>query len=577
MKNIFKISLKLAFICLFFVISGCEKDLYEEQIKSSNSNKRYITIDELKNFPAAFKLYQNIDNQSSSPRNLTANESRVIYNAALDFYINTDRILYIENDSLKTFTFEIYRNDNDFSKVENLVLSFKSDTDFESYLTKYEFTDAEKDLINNGLTVPDISSKTTITTLSGNVLVSMNDYSGTIYHDNMGNCYIIDHIEQTGINEVTVYYISINCPPTLQNGDEDGNSGGGFDSTINGFGTYDPTGVVNWIVGTGVWSGGGSPTDGENYYSPEEYVNYDGIVFLDTSPVLTNQLNSGKAYKITMQIGAILNLSNNEFNYLINDYETALIILNILNHDSSESNKSFVLEMINANINGADVDFIKNVIYGINKPCQKQIVKDVIGTCSPFTELIQQTFDSTDKVNIRFTSEDNLGGNAVTSPVFSGTPDNFTIKIKFDNAFLDNSTNLGMAATTLHELVHAYLINLYIKGTLVATNSNYNTLLNAFINFYNNQVQDTFDPLDNEIHNAMRDFISKMGNSLYNYALSKNINVTADYCEKLAWGTMSGYDLFTLSLTAEQQIENNNIYAYEQDNIQPQAEGTPCN
>ena len=64
---------------------------------------------------------------------------------------------------------------------------------------------------------------------------------------------------------------------------------------------------------------------------------------------------------------------------------------------------------------------------------------------------------------------------------------------------------------------------------------------------------------------------------MYNYALSKNISVTTDYCEKLAWGTMTGYDLFTQILTPAQQIENNNIYVYEQDNILPEAKGTACN
>ncbi|WP_284651127.1 AHH domain-containing protein [Flavobacterium terrisoli] len=346
MKNIFKNFLKLTFICLFFVISGCEKDLYEDQIKSTHSNKRYITIDELKNFPAAFKLYQNIDTQNSSTRDLVATESRIIYNAALDFYINTDKILYIENEGLQTFTFEVYRNDNDLTKVENLVLSFKSDTDFESYLTKYEFTEEEKDLINEGLTVPNITSKTTLTTLSGNVIVAMNDYSGTIYHDNQGNCYMVDHIEPVGINEVIIYYISVNCPPTIANVDEDGNTGGGFDNTINGFGTYDNTGIINWIVGTGVWIGGGSITEGDGNYNPDENGNIDEIVFLDTSPVLTSQLNSGKAYLTTQKIGTIINLSNNQFNYLINNYEISRIFLNLLENDDSEANKTFVSEII---------------------------------------------------------------------------------------------------------------------------------------------------------------------------------------------------------------------------------------
>lgn len=68
-----------------------------------------------------------------------------------------------------------------------------------------------------------------------------------------------------------------------------------------------------------------------------------------------------------------------------------------------------------------------------------------------------------------------------------------------------------------------------------------------------------------------------MANSIYNYAISKNISVTPDFCKKLAWGTMSGTDLFAEALTPAQQTENNNIYVYEQGNILPQAKGIPCN
>ena len=60
------------------------------------------------------------------------------------------------------------------------------------------------------------------------------------------------------------------------------------------------------------------------------------------------------------------------------------------------------------------------------------------------------------------------------------------------------------------------------------------------------------------------------------FVIAKNISVTADYCEKLAWGTMYGTDLFTSVLTTEQQQEYGNTFAYEQDHLQG-AIGTPCN
>ena len=294
-----------------------------------------------------------------------------------------------------------------------------------------------------------------------------------------------------------------------------------------------------------------------------------------TSPSGTHLTPSEKKF---LSFISQLNQQSQDF---LNDDENSVIRSNVRaysvqNNFSSES-VSFVNYVITHINEINEIDFPNNIAYSINKPCQKQIVKDVIQVCSPFTELIQQTFDSNDKANIIFSNENGLQGNAITLNEYLGTPQNFTIKIKFDNTFLNNSTDLGIVAVTLHELVHAYLLNLYLKGTLVAANSDYNTLQNAFIAFYNDKVEDTFNTLDNEMHNAMKDFISKMGNSIYNYALLKNISVTADYCEKLAWGTMTGYDLFTQILTPAQQIENNNIYVYEQDNILPEAKGTPCN
>ncbi len=249
---------------------------------------------------------------------------------------------------------------------------------------------------------------------------------------------------------------------------------------------------------------------------------------------------------------------------------------NNTNEDDFNEAIDFVKEAIDALMNDAEVNFDDEIIYAINKPCQNEIIKDVMNVSSPFTNLINQTFNVNDKANVKFNNGSIPGGNAYTNPFFYGNSNNFTISIRFEDTFLESSTNLGIAAVTLHELVHAYFIKLYLKGELTATSQSYEDLLNAFIAFYDNQVQDTFDALDNELHNAMKDFIDKMGNSLYNYAINNNIDVTADYCINLAWGTMTGTELFENALTPQQQLTCNNIYAYEQDSL-PQASGTPCN
>ncbi|TXE13981.1 hypothetical protein ES692_17760 [Psychroserpens burtonensis] len=129
----------------------------------------------------------------------------------------------------------------------------------------------------------------------------------------------------------------------------------------------------------------------------------------------------------------------------------------------------------------------------------------------------------------------------------------------------------------MHELVHAYLLNLYLKDELVSTSSDYEDLLNAFITFYDNMVQDTFNTLDNEWHNAMNDFVDKIGETIYAYAQENNIeNVDLEYCKNLAWGTMHGNEI----LSESEQDNAENIIITEQNNTEyaPSylVKGTPC-
>lgn len=116
-------------------------------------------------------------------------------------------------------------------------------------------------------------------------------------------------------------------------------------------------------------------------------------------------------------------------------------------------------------------------------------------------------------------------------------------------------------------MVHAYLMQLFLNNQLVAQNNNYQSLMDAFLNFYKDRDEMTFNELDNEMHNAMHDFIDKMANSIYNYAQSINItDVSMDYCMALAWSTMQGYNLFNDVLTIQQQQNYSQIGYNEQYN-----------
>lgn len=243
----------------------------------------------------------------------------------------------------------------------------------------------------------------------------------------------------------------------------------------------------------------------------------------------------------------------------------------------NQGDTDFAKEIINALILGGEVDFYRKIIYLVNKPCQNQILQDVISTDSPFTNLIRDIFGNDNVANIRF-SNGALSGNAAvsTSPEFYGTSESYIISIKFDNDYLDNATNLSIAASVLHELVHAHLMYLFLNNQLVAQNSSYQSLMDAFLNFYKDRDEMTFNELDDEMHNAMSDYIQKMANSIYNYAQSNNIpNVSVDYCVALAWSTMQGYDLFNDVLTNQQQ-QNYSQIGYDEQNNTGNKKGSGC-
>ncbi|BCY27672.1 hypothetical protein [Flavobacterium okayamense] len=270
---------------------------------------------------------------------------------------------------------------------------------------------------------------------------------------------------------------------------------------------------------------------------------------------------------------------------LLTDRDKKRIVSFLFSENYSEEAKSFSKEAILAIATGGEVDFALNIIYTINKPCQKEIVKKIMSVSSPLTNLIKNTFNTSENINVKFWNGDissyNSNTNAYTSPIYNGNSSNYIINIGFDDAFLDNSTDLAIVAVTLHELTHAYFISQYLQGNLNANDSDYENLLNAFIAFYENVSPDTAEPLDNEIHNAMNNYIDQIANGIYNYSQQQNIeNVSVDYCIFLAWGTMHSTDLFEEMLTPSQQALANNIFLTEQnnqvyDNAIP-VKGTPC-
>jgi len=542
MKNLLKKFLLLFILLGSIIFASCEKDLYEDTLKN-NSEKIKVTDVSISNLDieTAKKINQKISSLKSEK--IKNAEGRFEYSASLGFFIDTENGKLIEKDGKLFYTFPMFRESED--KLENVVFASKSNGDLEAYLVKYNLTPEQYLASANNENITAQFAKFTGDQMCINFISETTVYPNCDqpngYHESTG-------LQCEGETKVKIIEFCSN------------NGGGGSDTTGSNTGSNSSSG--NGTIGQNGPSGGGAGPG----ISPDI-----GEIITVTTPLSQQQINIRNF---------ILSLNDDESDWYFGQEPevTSSIIGYITSNNFSSQSQDFIKDMINAILNNIDVDIFKNIIYGINKPCQKLIVKNTVETCSPFTELIYETFNSTPSAGITFTNGMVPFGNpAGTNPIYAGNSQNFTITIKFDDNYLDNATNLSIVAITLHELVHAYLMNLYITNQLVAANSDYNTLLNAFIAFYNNRVQDTIDTLDNEIHNAMKDFMQKMANSIYNYAIANNIpNITLDYCLGLAWGTMYGTELFENTLTTQQQIDYGNIAAIEQDAL-PGKKGTKCN
>ncbi len=139
MKHIAKKISKLLFFGSIFVTLSCEvQENYNE------NNKKQILVED-------FSL-QSIQGKTSSKLLETANKikslnatginSKVVYNADFDFYIEDEHGKHIVIDGKDSYTFEITRTTGD-QKVENIIFNEKENGEFDTFLLKYDYTKEE--------------------------------------------------------------------------------------------------------------------------------------------------------------------------------------------------------------------------------------------------------------------------------------------------------------------------------------------------------------------------------------------------------------------------------------------------
>ncbi|SHF51592.1 Type VI secretion system (T6SS), amidase effector protein 4 [Flavobacterium fontis] len=345
------------FLFFCFLTVSCSKDIYENPSNSLQSEKKFISYEDFKRHSTAFNVYEKLNSSNTNNLNNISsnNQTRLIYNEAFNFFINTDKILFFSNENLTTFTFEIYRNRVDFDKKENLVISVKDNTIYECYIAEYSFNDNEINQLNQGFSLSNITDKLNLKTLN-NIQIN-NNYGGTIYHDVYGNCYVVDKINDLGNGEIETTFIQIKCPESLDSGPSTGGSNsGGVNVIIIGGGSS-----IN--IGSGQWMSIGGGGNGEfntigNINIITDNPNSSSIPFLITSPVLADNTNSGLNFVLVKELKKYINLTNQQFNFLLNNNSFSSHFLNYLetNNFNSESIE-FIEWSLNFIIENSDITY----------------------------------------------------------------------------------------------------------------------------------------------------------------------------------------------------------------------------
>ncbi len=199
------------------------------------------------------------------------------------------------------------------------------------------------------------------------------------------------------------------------------------------------------------------------------------------------------------------------------------------------------MQWVNSNISDSTAD-----------PCITNTINSLKNINPKLPALIRSFFDTVPTFRMTLKKYVNSGwdqsGNTPTPPEGAITTTNYTTNI-FNvaiNRYFSDCTDLGLAATIIHEALHCQLMNWYrlayfspdstsIRISL-ATQFGYlfpppsisastDSMLRFIINGQNpTQHQDMILRYKNNVANA-----------LYEFALSKGINVTLQYCQDLAW------------------------------------------
>lgn len=200
-----------------------------------------------------------------------------------------------------------------------------------------------------------------------------------------------------------------------------------------------------------------------------------------------------------------------------------------------------------------DQQWLDEIKDSTNNPCASNTISELKNLSQTLPSLFRNIFGSSSDINITFKSGNNgPGEGAHTNPNY--TSNNFTITL---NSYWQDQSSLSLAATILHEMVHAQLMNWYRQAVRENDISTQQYLATEYYLFFDSASVARYPDLDfNYLMNqnqggqhqimTMGNIRDAMADALLQFARSVDPNTTVDalYCWDMAWTGTSDSQAF---------------------------------
>jgi uncharacterized protein YneF (UPF0154 family) len=548
------------FVGMFVFFQSCQRESLEtSQISNQSTSNdlfmKVISLDELlseNNKDVSFKSVEHLFKKNRINQRIDATDN--------SFSILTDDIVVTSyQDSLNSYSFVIETPTDSTSVFENFIIKEEAISQYSYWIFRYKYNFNNS---NFDITYQNIDQE----------VINLDDFSNILSRQTyqlfiQGGCLYVQY---------WIYYSSNDywgwSSPFLVfcggAGNSSGSSGSSNDTNNdpNDYGEYNhfQGGSLEFYDANGE-SGIGSSNDNDSSSN-------------EIDPILGTNIPID--FQLTLQLAYLLNIdvfdSNNQqwinqVESLIKTQDKINIIQFILDNNSSQQALEFANQAVVAEMQGGEVDFENRIIFSEiweNYPCQKEIVR---ATCSGVGQIgseMQLIFTDNDifeqEIFVNYNVAD-IPPDAYSQPLGETTYDfdsnvNLTdINITFHTQLIEQSTDLGIFVTALHENLHAliatYLENneIYPDGGIFDS-TNANATLSALVVLYAERkaaiLIDENENFNTSLttwlqHEIIAELVSIMKDEIKLYGESKGYVIDDFIYECLAWTGLQGTDAFS--------------------------------